>query len=86
MSQTEKKREIEQKLYDFIKAKFDIGDDPEYTLDVNLFDYGFVDSLGAFEIIAYAEETWGVEISQRDLTLYPMNTIEEIAEVISKKL
>ncbi|HHU06395.1 MAG TPA: acyl carrier protein [Clostridiales bacterium] len=86
MNQIEKKREIEQELYDFIKKKFDIGDDPEYTVDVNLFDYGFVDSLGAFEIITFAEETWGVKITQRDLTLFPMNTIEEIAEVISKKL
>jgi len=78
--------DIEKKLFDFIKDKFDIGDDPEYTPDVNLFDYGFVDSLGAFEIISFAEETWGVEITQRDLTLYPMNTVKEIAEVISNKL
>ena len=78
--------EIEQALYDFIKEHFDIGADPDYTVDVHLFDSGFVDSLGAIEIINFAESKWNVEITQKDLTLYPMNTVQEIASVISKKL
>ena len=78
--------EIEQALYDFIKEHFDIGTDPDYTVDVHLFDSGFVDSLGAIEIINFAESKWNVEITQKDLTLYPMNTVQEIASVISKKL
>lgn len=78
--------EIEQALYDFIRENFDIGDDPDYTPEVHLFDSGFVDSLGAIEIINFAEEHWSIEITQRDLTLYPMNTVREIAAVISAKL
>ena len=69
-----------------IQTEFDIEDTPEYDVDAHLFDYGFVDSLGALHIIAFAEERWGIEISQRDLTLYPMNTIREIAAVIAAKL
>lgn len=76
----------EQTLYDYIKNAFKIGDDPDYTADTNLFDNGFVDSLGAVEIITFVEGTWNIEITQRDLTMYPMNTVSEIAEVISKKL
>ena len=78
--------EIEQTLYDFIKENFEIDDDPDYTPEVHLFDSGFVDSLGAIEIINFAEEHWNIEITQRDLTLYPMNTVREIAAVISGKL
>ena len=78
--------EIENALYDYIRDEFDIGDDPDFTEDINLFDSGFVDSMGAFMIINFAEEKWHIEISQRDLTLYPMNTIREIAAVISAKL
>jgi len=78
--------EIEQALYDYIKEEFAIDDDPDFTEDVNLFDSGFVDSMGAFMIITFAEDRWGIEITQRDLTLYPMNTIQEIAAVIAGKI
>lgn len=78
--------EIEQVIYDFIKEHFDIGDDPDFTPDVHLFDSGFVDSLGAIEILDFAEEHWNIEVTQRDLTLYPMNTVEEIAAVVRAKV
>ncbi len=78
--------QIERTLYEHIRDAFEIGDDPDYTADAHLFDGGFVDSLGALEIITFAEGAWHIEITQRDLTLYPMNTVREIAEVIAKKL
>ncbi len=78
--------DVEQALYDFIREHFEIGDDPDYTPEVHLFDSGFVDSLGAVEIISFAEDRWGIEITQRDLTLCPMNTVREIAAVVSGKL
>ena len=78
--------EIEQVIYDFIKENFSIGDDPDFTPDVHLFDAGLVDSLGALEIVEFAETHWNIEITQRDLTLYPMNTVEEIAAVVASKL
>lgn len=78
--------DIEHKLFDYIRDSFDIGDDPEYTPDVHLFDSGFVDSLGAFVIINFIENTWEIKIDQRDLTLYPMNTVQEIAAVVARKL
>lgn len=78
--------ETKEILYNFLKSNFEIGEDPEFTYSAHLFDMGFVDSLGATEIILFIEEHWDIEITQRDLILYPMNTIEEIAEVIERKL
>ena len=74
------------KIFEFVREHFDIGDDPDYTPDVHLFDEGFVDSLGAVEIIAFVEEEFGIKITQKDITLYPMNTVEEIAKVVETKL
>ena len=54
--------EIIAKLDEFIRERCDVGDDPEYDLDVNLFDTGFMDSMGAVETIMFAEQTFGVEI------------------------
>ncbi len=71
----------------FVREHFEIeADDEDYSTDVNLFDYGYVDSMGATEIILFAEERFGIHITQKDVTLYPMNSVREIAEVISGKI
>ena len=72
---------VQEKIFEFVREHFDIGDDPDYTPDVHLFDEGFVDSLGAVEIIEF-----GIQITQKDITLYPMNTVEEIAAVVESKI
>ena len=64
--------EIKDKLRAFIQEKFEIDNDP--------------DSFGAVEIIHFIEQTYNIEITQKDITLYPMNTIDEIAEVVESKL
>lgn len=81
-----KKMTVQEKINEFIIDKFDIGDDPDFNNDVHLFNEGFVDSFGAVEIIHFIEEEYGIEITQRDITLYPMNTVNEIAEVVESKI
>ena len=76
---------VENQIENYIREHFEIGDDPDLTPDTHLFDEGFVDSFGAVEMIAFVEETFAIEITQRDLTLYPMNTINEIATVVKSK-
>ena len=76
---------VAETISEFIKEKFDIGDDPDFTNDVHLFNEGFVDSFGAVEIIHFVEETYGISITQKDITLFPMNTVNEIAEVVESK-
>ena len=61
-------------------------DDPDYGEDLNLFDAGYLDSLGGMKLIAFLEERFGIEISQKDLILYPMNTLREISELVERKL
>ncbi len=79
--------EIKEKLRAFIQEKFEIDDDPDFTDDVHLFNEGFVDSFGAVEIIHfYRTDIQHRNHNKKDITLYPMNTIEEIAEVVENKL
>ena len=77
---------VTETISEFIKDKFEIGDDPDFTNDVHLFNEGFVDSFGAVEIIHFVEETYGIEITQKDITLFPMNTVNEIAQVVESKI
>jgi len=78
--------EIIKDINAFVMKHFEIDDDPDYSPDVNLFDYGYVDSLGATEIILYIEEHFNCTISQKDISMYPMNTVQEIAQVVAEKL
>ncbi|MBR4157531.1 MAG: acyl carrier protein [Oscillospiraceae bacterium] len=79
--------EIVSALDAFVREHFEVEpDDADYSTEINLFDYGYVDSMGATEIILFAEERFGVHVTQKDVTLYPMNSVSEIAQVISRKI
>ena len=81
------KNNVKEALRNYILERFEIdAGDPDFSDDVHLFDYGFVDSLGATEIVLFLEDAFDVKITQADITLYPMNTINEIAEVVESKL
>jgi len=70
-------------LESFIRKRFDIApDDPDFNNDVHLFDYGYVDSFGAQEIIAHLESSFAVKVGDDDLVKYPLNTVNEIAAFV----
>ena len=78
--------QIKENLYNYILEKYELEGDPDYTTDVNLFDYGFLDSMGATEVIMWLEETYQIEITQKDILLNPMDSVDEIAEVVYGKV
>ena len=74
-------------LRSFIGERFTIPDsDQEFTDDVHLFDYGYIDSFGAVDLISYVKAQYSVEITDSDLIAYPLNTIREIATFVVKRL
>jgi methoxymalonate biosynthesis acyl carrier protein len=80
-------QDILQQLEQHIRERYEIEeDDDDFGLDVHLFDYGFIDSIGATALIAHIEKTYSIQVTNQDLMLYPLNTVREIAEFISKKL
>lgn len=79
--------EIVKELEDHIRNRYEIDpDDEDFTTDVHLFDYGFIDSIGAAALIAHIEKKYGFEVTNQDLMLYPLNTINEIAAYIDQKI
>ena len=77
---------VEEIIESYIRNEFEIGDYPYFSNDIHLFDSGFVDSLGATTIVMYIEKEFDIQITQKDLMKYPMNTVEEIAAVVNQKL
>jgi methoxymalonate biosynthesis acyl carrier protein len=76
--------QIKKAIRAYIIGRFKVDDsDPEFTDDVHVFEYGYVDSFGAVELIGFVEEQFGIKITQGDLVSYPLNTITEIADFVS---
>jgi len=59
--------------------------DPDFTDDVHLFDYGYIDSFGAVDLITFVKSDFQIELTENDLIAYPLNTIREIADFVIKR-
>lgn len=78
---------IKKTLEDYIRKTFKVDDDDDdFTDDVHLFDYGYIDSFGATALIVFIEDTYKIEVTNKDIMTYSMNTINEIAEFVSRKV
>lgn len=79
-------QDLLQQLEDHIRSRYEIeADDDDFTVDVHLFDYGYIDSIGATALIAHIEKTYGIQVTNQDLMLYSMNTVREITDFIQQK-
>jgi acyl carrier protein len=76
--------EIKKTLRDYIVQHYAVpANDSDFTDDVHLFDYGYIDSFGAVDLVNFVQEAFGVKVGQADLIAYPLNTIQEIATFTS---
>jgi acyl carrier protein len=68
----------------------DIGqvsdDDTDFDRQVHLFDAGYVDSLGAIELIAHVESNFGIELTEEDLFDPRFSSIDGITAVAGERL
>ena len=78
--------EIASGIRGYISDRFKVlVNDPDFTNDVHLFEYGYVDSFGALDLTIFVETTFDVKITESDMVLYPLNTVNEIAEFVTKR-
>ena len=54
-----------EKIFELFKAK-GVSDNLDFETD--LFKGGFIDSLFAFEVVVFLEETFGVHLDNKDTT------------------
>lgn len=78
--------QIAHQLRSFIRERFNVSAaDPDFSDNVHLFDYGYVDSFGAVELNSYVEKTFAIKVTPSDLIAFPLNTISEIAMFIARR-
>jgi acyl carrier protein len=77
-------RYIAQRLEQFLRASFAIPeDDPGFCRSVDLFEAGYVDSVGVIETLAYITDAFGVEIPDEVLLSDAFATIDGMAQVVA---
>ena len=69
----------------FVRDQFNVSDsDPGFDREVDLFDGGYVDSIGVAELLEYVTQEFGVDIPESDLFSDQFSSIEGIASIVAR--
>jgi acyl carrier protein len=70
----------------YILKEFLPGENPdELTQDTPLITGGILDSLATLKLVAFLEERFGVSIAAHEADVEHLNTLSDIAELVSSK-
>lgn len=77
--------DIAQHLEQFLRRSFQIAaDDPGFSRGADLFEAGYVDSIGVVETLAYITEAFGVEVPDDELLSSDFASIDGMAQVVAR--
>lgn len=76
--------DVASRIETFIRNSFQIAaDDPGFRRDVDLFELGYVDSVGVIETLAFIASDFGVEVPDEALLSDDFATIDGMARVVA---
>lgn len=79
--------EIADEIRSFVVAAGCVHEDETgFSHSVDLFDAGYLDSLGVVRLIAFIEERYAIELGIDELTDERFTTIDGMAEILAGKL
>lgn len=77
--------QVENKLLDMLEEICD-DEDVRDERDVDLFEAGLLDSMGAIELLVDIEDVFGVTIAPTELEREEMNTVNKIIMQVEKRV
>jgi acyl carrier protein len=78
---------IERRVEEFIRSNFSISPtDPVFEREADLFEGGYVDSVGVVELLEFLSTEFGVEIPDDDLLTDEFASVGGIARIVSRNL
>ncbi len=78
---------VEHRVEEYIRAQFGVSPtDPGFGRDIDLFEGGYVDSMGVVELLEFLREEIGVEIPDADLLSDDFLSLAGIARIVSRNL
>lgn len=77
---------VAAEIEDFVRATFKVGlSDPQFGRSVDLFEAGYIDSIGVAETIEFLERRYGARIDEHDLLSDEFATVDGMARIVARK-
>jgi acyl carrier protein len=77
--------EVAQAVEDFVRKQFAVSDgDPNFGTQTDLFDGGYVDSVGLAEMLGFIEEHFGVSVPDEELLSDEFASVDGIARTVCR--
>jgi acyl carrier protein len=78
---------IEFRIEEFIRTQFSVSPtDPRFDRGVDLFEAGYIDSMGIVELLEFLSQEFDVQIPDDDLLSEDFSSIMGIAQIVSRNL
>jgi len=77
--------EIRDQVRQFISANFYMDEADGLPDDASLLDRGIVDSTGVLEVIAFIEETYGLQVEDSEMLPDNLDSIDRITAYVRRK-
>jgi acyl carrier protein len=78
-------QEVAGAVEEFARREFSIKpSDRRFDRTVDLFEDGYVDSIGVIELIEFLERTFVIQIPEEDLFSTEFSTIDGIARIVTR--
>ena len=74
------------KVREFVVENFLFGDGEALKYDTSFMEEGIVDSTGILELVFFIEETFGFSVEDDELVPENMDSLQNIARFIDRKL
>jgi acyl carrier protein len=78
-------QDVAAAVEEFARREFSIKDsDQRFDRTVDLFEDGYVDSIGVIELIQFLERTFAIDIPEADLFSSEFSSIDGIARIVTR--
>lgn len=79
--------EIAAALEAYVRAEGDVPDgDPHFNLEVDLFEFGYIDSVGFVQLVVWLEDSHDIEPTEAYLLDERFNTIGGMATIVDSRV
>lgn len=74
---------VEGRIQEYVQTQFDVSPtDPEFDRNVDLFERGYIDSVGVVELLEFLWAEFSVEVPDDELLGEDFSTIAGIARIV----
>lgn len=76
---------VEQKIRNYIAQSFLFDEEQPLGLDDSLMEAQILDSTAAMEMVAFLEQSFGISISEQEISVENLDTVRRICALIERK-